>query len=113
VEFGEALEAYGFRQSDERRVVAGRGRQFVATPNRYLTYTLQAYEDGSALFSWEFALGEYLAPRGIQVGSDETLNQFMYPREDQRGQQDGIWLASAIEQAQLALASLRFDEPEG
>jgi hypothetical protein len=112
VEFREALETYGFRLSDERRVAAGRARQFVATPNRYLTYTVQAYEDGTALFSWEFALGEYLAPRGIQVGSDETLNQFLYPREDRRGEQDGVWLAAAIEQAQLALASLRFDAPE-
>jgi hypothetical protein len=113
VEFAEALERYGFRESDERRVSAGRGRQYVATPNRYLTYTVQAYEDGTALFSWEFALGEYLAPRGIQVGSDETLNQFLYPREDRRGEQDAVWLAGAIEQAQLALASLRLDEPEG
>jgi hypothetical protein len=112
VEFAEALERYGFRESEERRVSARRGRQFVASPNRYLTYTVQAYEDGTALFSWEFALGEYLAPRGIQVGSDETLNQFLYPREDQRGAQDAAWLAAAIEQTQLALASIRFDAPE-
>jgi hypothetical protein len=112
VEFAEALEAYGFRESDERRMGAGGNRQFTATPNAYLTYTVQVYDDGSALFSWEFALGEFLAPRGIQVGSDETLNQFMYPREDQRGEQSAVWLAGAIELAQLALASLRFDAPE-
>jgi hypothetical protein len=27
------------------------------------------------MFTWEFALGDYLAGRGLQVGSDEALNQ--------------------------------------
>jgi len=41
-----------------------------------MTYTVQAFQDGTALFTWEFAVGEYLATKGIQSGSDETLNQF-------------------------------------
>ena len=49
-------------------------RVYNAHPNRFLTYTVQAFEDGSALLSFEFALGEYLATKGIQVGSDEELN---------------------------------------
>lgn len=83
-----------------------------AHPNRYLTYTVQAFDDGSALFSFEFALGEYLATKGIQVGSDEALNQFAYPRQDIRGPQDGAWLASAIEQAESLLADVRLDRPD-
>jgi len=38
-------------------------------------------------------------------------HQFMFPREDARGPQDGAWLAEAIERAQAQLASLRFDRP--
>jgi hypothetical protein len=111
VDFGEALERFGFRPASER---APRGvRVFVSHPNRYLTYTVQAFEDGTALFSWEFAIGEYLATKGIQFGSDETLNQFAYPRVDSRGQQDGTWLGAAIDQAEALLADVRLDRPEG
>ena len=39
-------------------------------------------------------------------------NQFMFPREDTRGPQDGAWLAEAVERAQAQLASVRFDHPE-
>jgi hypothetical protein len=109
VEFDEALERIGFRPGSDR---APRGvRPFVAQPNPYLTYTVQAFDDGTALFSWEFAVGEYLATKGIQFGSDETLNQFMFPRRDERGPQDGAWLAGAIERAEGQLASIRFDAP--
>lgn len=40
------------------------------------------------------------------------MNQFMFPREDDRGPQDPAWLASAIDRAERQLASLRFDAPE-
>jgi hypothetical protein len=110
MEFEEALERLGFQPNTER---SPRGvRAFVARPNRFLTYTVQAFEDGTALFSWEFAVGEYLATKGIQFGSDETLNQFAYPREDVRGPQEGAWVASAVEQAESLLADVRFDRPE-
>jgi len=110
MEFAEALAGLGFSEATGR---VPRGvRAFIAHPNRFLTYTVQAFEDGTALFSWEFAVGEYLATKGIQFGSDETLNQFMFPREDDRGPQDAGWLASAIDRAEGQLASLRFDAPE-
>lgn len=75
MEFAEALERFGF---GERRDGRSESRLFLAQPNPYLTYTVHAYEDGTALFSWEFALGEYLLTKGIQFGSDETLNQFEF-----------------------------------
>jgi hypothetical protein len=110
VKFDEALEMLGFHASSGR---TPRGvRVFTAQPNRYLTYTVQAFDDGTALLSWEFAVGEYLATMGIQFGSDETLNQFMFPRQDDRGRQDARWLAEAVERAERQLASLRFDRPE-
>lgn len=107
--FQEALDRFGFRASSERAPHGA--RVFVAQPNAFLTYTVQAFEDGTALFSWEFAVGEYLATKGIQFGSDETLNQFMFPRRDDRGTQEAAWLAAAVERAEGQLASIRFDEP--
>jgi hypothetical protein len=111
VDFEETLARLGFRSGD-----TGGSRHdgafYTAQPNPFMTYTVHAYDDGSAIFTWEFALGEYLAGRGIQVGSDETLNQFMYPRQDARGPQDGAWLVAAIEGADAMLSSLRFDRPE-
>ena len=111
MEFGEALARFGFEQR-EARGFGNDAQLHVAAPNRFLTYTVHAYPDGTAIFSWEFALGEYLLTKGIQVGSDETLNQFAYPREDLRGQQDGTWLTSAIERTEAMLADLRIDRPE-
>jgi hypothetical protein len=107
VDFAEALDRYGFQQ-EEQRVSTGT-RLFAAHPNPYLTYWVHAYRDGTALFTWEFAIGEYLASKGVQIGSDETLNQFAYPRVDSRGAQDGTWLTAVIEQAQALLADVRLD----
>jgi hypothetical protein len=113
VEFAEALERFGFRLSRGRGFGGRDARLYVASPGPHMTYTVHVYPDGTAIFSWEFALADFLATRGIQVGSDEALNQFMYPREDFRGQQDGAWLTSAIERTEAMLAELRFDRLEG
>ena len=110
MDFQEALDALGFRPAIGR--TPSGVSVHAAEPNRYMTYTVQAFQDGTALFTWEFAVGEYLATKGIQFGSDETLNQFMFPRQDERGPQDGAWLAGAIERAEAALRGLRFDRPE-
>jgi hypothetical protein len=112
MEWGQALERFGFRAAEARGFGTRGAQLFVASPNRHMTYTVHAYPDGTAIFSWEFALGEYLLSKGIQVGSDETLNQFAYPREEVRGAQDGAWLAAAIEQAEAQLADVRLDRPE-
>ena len=109
MEFEQALARFGFTPTQGR---APRGVEvFTAQPNPFLTYSVQRFEDGTALFSWEFAVGEYLATKGIQFGSDETLNQFMFPRSDDRGPQDGAWLVAAIDRAQTLLAGVRFDDP--
>jgi hypothetical protein len=113
MEFAEALEQLGFRPSDERRVVRRAGSLYVATPNPYMSYMVHAYEDGTALFTWEFAIAEYLATVGLQLGSDEALNLFLYPREDIPGSQDAAWLADAIDSTERTLASVRLDRPDG
>ena len=108
--FQEALDALGFRPAIGR--TPSGVRVYAAEPNRYMTYTVQAFQEGTALFTWGFAVGEYLATKGIQFGSDETLNQVHVPPPDERGPQDGAWLAGAIERTEAALRGLRFDRPE-
>lgn len=113
MDFAEALARLGFTRSDERRVGGGIASLHTARPNEFMTYSVYSYDDGTAMFSWEFALGDYLARRGIQVGSDEALNQFIYPREDVRGPQDGAWLVAAIEGTEAMLGAIRLDRVEG
>jgi hypothetical protein len=103
VTFEEALARFGFSLDRESRGV----RHFVRRPNRYLTYWLQAREDGSALFTWEFAIAEFAADRGLQVGSDEHLNTFLFPREDTVGPQEPTWVAAQIERTEARLRSVR------
>jgi len=110
VEFEEALDRLGFTSAEER---LGRdARLYRADPNRFLTYWLHAYPDGTALFTWEFAIADYVATKGMQVGSGESLNLFLYPTQDDRGEQDAGWLAGALDRAEADLRSLRFDSPE-
>jgi hypothetical protein len=109
VSFDESLSRLGFRLDRETRGV----RHYARRPNPYLTYWVQAYGDGTALFSWEFAIAEYAATLGLQVGSDEHLNTFLFPREDARGPQDPAWLASQLERAEALLRGVSLlDAPE-
>lgn len=109
VDFSEALERLGFSPSSDR---PSRGAQaFSASPNRYLTYWVHAYDDGTALFTWEFAITDYLSERRIQLGSSEALNLFMFPAEDERGPQDGGWLVAVQDRAEAQLRSVNLAEP--
>jgi hypothetical protein len=112
MDFVEALEALGFRPSDERRIGRNAGSLYTATPNRYMSYMVHVYGDGTALFTWEFAIADYLASFGIQVGSSEALNQYLYPREDLRGPQEASWLGGAIDATERTLAAVRLDSPD-
>ena len=109
MDFREALSRLGFELSEEGTRDA---RRYRATPNRFLTYWVHVEEDGTALFTWEFAIVDYLATRHIQLGSGESLNTFMFPERDERGPQDGAWLVAAVDRAEATLQSLRFDAPE-
>jgi hypothetical protein len=110
VEFEEALGRLGFRAAEER--VTREARLYRFDPNAYLTYWLHVYEDGTALLTWEYAIVDYLTTKGLQVGSSEALNLYMFPVEDDRGAQDAAWLAAALDRVEKRLRSLRFDAPE-
>lgn len=109
--FGEALEQLGFRRREERTIGARAGEVYTASPGPYLTYTLHVYDDGTALLTWEYAIADLLAAKGMQIGAQETLNQYLYPREDQRGPQDAAWLVGAVERVEAMLADVRLDGP--
>jgi hypothetical protein len=106
--FEEDLRDLGFALDRGSRGV----RHYSQRPTRYLTYWVQVHDGGWALFSWEFAIGEFAAARGLQVGSDEHLNSFLYPKEDSRGPHDAAWLASRLEVTEALLRSLSFLDPE-
>jgi hypothetical protein len=108
VDFEDALRDLGFVLERDARGI----RHYAQRPTRYLTYWVQVHDEGHALFSWEFAIGEFAAARGLQVGSDEHLNTFLYPKEDSRGPQDATWLASRLEVTEALLRSLSFLDPD-
>jgi hypothetical protein len=110
VEFDEALERLGFRAAEER--ATRDARLFRSDPNRFLTYWLHVYPDGTALLTWEFAIVDYLTTRQLQIGSSEALNLFLFPMQDDRGPQDAAWLAAALDRVEDRLRSLRFDAPD-
>jgi hypothetical protein len=112
MDFADAARELGFHLRQRGSAGAGGAHMLQAQPNPFMTYVVQVYPDGTALFTWEFALGEYLARQGIQMGSDETLNQFIYPRTDVRGPQDAAWLAATIERTEAMLSAIRLDRPE-
>ena len=109
MEFAEALARNGFRLAQDRPSRAARA--YSATPNAFMTLSVHAYDDGTALFTWEFAVAEYLAGRGIQVGDGEVLNLFMYPATDEHGPQDAGWLASVLDRTDAMLRALDFADP--
>jgi hypothetical protein len=107
--FQESLTALGFELDRQSRGV----RHYARRPGPYLTYWVQADQEGTALFTWEFALGEYAATLGLQVGSDEHLNTFLFPREDLRGPQDAAWLAAQLERTEALLRSISLLDAAG
>jgi hypothetical protein len=111
MDFREALRRAGFTPSQQG---SSRGAQtFSARPNRFLTYWVHASDDGTALFTWEFAITDYLLERGMQLGSAEALNTFLFPVEDERGSQDPAWLAHAMEVAEARLREVDLSNVDG
>src|SRR6187397_1719913 len=107
--FAEALAQHGFEMAEDRE----KHVLYRAEPNPYLSYTVHAYRDGTALFTWEYAIVDYLATRSIALGSSEALNTFMFPATDDTGPQDAAWLTSVLDRTEALLASLDFVHPEG
>ncbi|MGH2793712.1 MAG: hypothetical protein ACRDKG_05350 [Actinomycetota bacterium] len=104
------LLALGFKLVEQSR----RGDwQYAKPANRYLTY--HVHWDPSAqdlLFTWEFGIGEFFDHRGMQIGSNEALNLFLFPQYDARGPADVAFVASELDRIEAVLRSLNFIDAE-
>jgi hypothetical protein len=106
VPFDEELDLLGFQLNQTKRDGT---RLFTLERNRFLTYTLHLPADpGPALFTWEFAIGEYMADYGFQLGASEPLNQFLFPRDDLEVPQDLAAVVKAMERTEATFSGMDF-----
>src|SRR6266498_3667559 len=105
--FDDDLRLVGFKLNQDKRDGA---RTFALSRNRYLTYWLHVppYADEPALFTWEFAMGEY----GLQVGSNEPLNQYLFPQTDTEVGHDVADVVKAMERVETMFAGMNFGHRE-
>jgi hypothetical protein len=105
--FDEDLKLLGFRLAQEKR---DGSRTFSLARNRFLTYWLHVPWDQAeaAVFTWEFAIGEYMDEYGLQLGSNEPLNQFLFPQADTEVAQDAAEVVKAMERAEATFAGMNF-----
>jgi hypothetical protein len=104
--FEDELGLLGFRPAQEKRDGT---RTFSLARNRYLTYWLHLpADDSTALFTWEFAIGEYMDEYGLQVGANEPLNQFLFPQVDTEVAQDMAEVAKAMERTEAMFDGMNF-----
>lgn len=78
--FEDELESLGFRS--HTRAASGT-LVWVLEFNSYLTFTLHDHHD-MVMFTWVFALGEFLETKGWVIGSGETSFHELYPGHDVR-----------------------------
>jgi hypothetical protein len=108
--FDDDLRILGFKLAQERR---DGSRTFSLPRNRFLTYWLHVPgHDDPALFTWEFAIGEYMDDYGLQIGTNEPLNQFLFPQTDQQVDQDLGAVVAAMEQVERMFAGMDFASRE-
>ena len=98
--FLDDLGALGFREMGERRGVV----QYAHRASAFLTYWVHHDTDADRLlFTWEHAIGEYLSSLGLQIGSNEELNQFLFPQHDVRGPVDIRFVADEMDRVEQIL----------
>lgn len=97
------LEVLGFRASVERAGVL----QLSCRASAHLTYWVHWDRSaGTALFTWEHAVGEYLSSLGLQIGSNEELNQFLFPKHDVRGPAEIGFVTSEMDRVEEILRAV-------
>jgi len=104
--FDDDLRMVGFRLTQDKRDGT---RTWSLPRNRYLTYWLHVPQgDGVALFTWEFALGEYMDEYDLQVGTNEPLNTFLFPQTDTEVRQELGAVVKAMERTETMFAGMNF-----
>lgn len=102
--FERDLQALGFRLVQDR----GTGmRQYAAKASPYLTFWVH-WDTGAqtVLFTWELAVGEFFSALDMQIGANEELNQFLFPKFDTRGPQDVAFVAQEMDRVERVLGSV-------
>lgn len=107
--FERDLDDLAFRFVGER---ASTGvRQYSREMSPWLRYWVHwDPRDDSVLFTWEFAIGEFMSDRELQVGSNEELNSFLYPTYDARGSADIAFIVHEMDRTEAILRSINFLE---
>jgi hypothetical protein len=105
-EFESDLVALGFRLMQDR----GTGViQYAFEASQWLTFWVHwNVPEQSVLFTWEHAIGEYLSATGLQIGANEELNQFLFPKFDARGPQDIAFVVQEMDRAEAVLRQIDF-----
>jgi hypothetical protein len=105
-EFESDLGALGFRLVQDR----GAGViQYSRQASQWLTYWVHwDVAQQSVLFTWEHAIGEYMSANGLQIGANEELNQFLFPKHDARGPQDIAFVVQEMDRAEDILSHIDF-----
>ena len=100
------LTALGYRLVQDR---ATGQQQYSLEVNRYLTYWVHwDTTDGVVLFTWELAIGAFMDDHGLQVGANEPLNSFLFPKHDARGGVDIAFVVAEMDRVEHILRSLDF-----
>jgi hypothetical protein len=102
--FENDLLALGYRLVQDR----GTGMlRYSAQASPYLTYWVH-WNTGerTVLFTWELAIGEYFSANAMQIGANEELNQFLFPKRDARGAQDIAFVAAEMDRVERILAGV-------
>jgi hypothetical protein len=106
VAFADDLRMVGFQLAQDKR---DGSRTYSLARNRFLTYWLHVpADDGPALFTWELAIGDYMTEYGLQVGTNDPLNQFLFPQQDHEVAQDLAEVVKAMEQAEAVFSGMDF-----
>lgn len=100
-EFARDLNDLGFRFVQEGRGGVG---QYSRRVTPYLTCWVHHDQRAShVLVTWEHAIGEYLDQLGLQVGSNEPLNQYLFPQHDVRGPADVSFVVAELDRIESLL----------
>ncbi|HVL91342.1 MAG TPA: hypothetical protein VM841_14015 [Actinomycetota bacterium] len=99
-DFVSDLETLGFRRT------ARRVPEWTHQASPYLIFSVQAEADGYILFTWELAIGEFMHAHGLQIGTNEALNLFLFPERDSRGPADVTFVVDEMDRVRKILSSL-------
>ncbi|HEX9775031.1 MAG TPA: hypothetical protein VGB83_05580 [Actinomycetota bacterium] len=102
--FRSDLLALGFRPVQDR----GTGTiRLSMRATSFLTYWVHWSErEGTVLFTWEHALAEMMSALGLQLGANEDLNQFLFPKHDARGPQEIAFVVQEMDRTEQMLRSI-------